>query len=164
MREANIEGRLRDYVTGHRKLTPAAEIFIGAIAAALAIGVRYVLPFQHGQLPTASVVILLAVVTTFVGLRAESRIETAGMILNPWISIAWRHEWSTSRTQTAALVSMPVASFVAIGAKPASDALQVKVGASMQVTRTASLYATFEGEFTSKSPVYAGKGGVRFGW
>ena len=103
-------------------------------------------------------------VPTFIGVKTESRIEMGGSVLTPWISIAWRHEWSASLSQTASLVSLPMASFVAIGARPARDALEIRTGAELQVTRTAALFATFEGEFLSKTPVYTGKGGVRIGW
>ena len=103
-------------------------------------------------------------IPTFIGVKAESRIEMGGSVLTPWISIAWRHEWSASLSQTASLVSLPMASFVAIGARPARDALEIRTGAELQVTRTAALFATFEGEFLSKTPVYTGKGGVRIGW
>jgi uncharacterized protein with beta-barrel porin domain len=103
-------------------------------------------------------------IPTFIGLKMESRIDAGPIVLTPWVSVAWRHEWSPARNQTASLVSLPGATFVTQGARAASDTLQVKAGAQVQITKTAALYATFEGEFLTKNPVYAGKGGVRVGW
>ena len=102
---------------------------------------------------------------TFIGVKAESRIELGDdMAFTPWISVAWRHEWAGNRTQTATLVALPTASFVAIGARPAPDTVAVKAGAQIEITKTAAVFASFEGEFLSKNPVYAGKGGVKIGW
>lgn len=101
---------------------------------------------------------------TFIGLRVESRLDTGPVALTPWISIAWRHEWSATRNQTATFVSLPGASFIAIGAKPADDSLQLKAGAQVQISKNAALFAAFEAELLTKTPVYAGKGGFRVGW
>lgn len=101
---------------------------------------------------------------SFLGLKAEARLDLGGAILTPWVSLAWRHEWSTNRTQTATLVALPGASFVVIGARPARDAAQVKAGVNFALTQTLALFASFEGEFGAKNPVYAGKGGVKVAW
>lgn len=47
-----------------------SEIGIGVVAAAIAVGFRLLLPLRPDQLPTAPVIVVLAVVATFVGLRA----------------------------------------------------------------------------------------------
>ena len=101
---------------------------------------------------------------TFVGLKAEARLDVGDAILTPWVSLAWRHEWSGNRSQTATLAVLPGASFVIIGAKPARDAAQVKAGVNLAVTQQVALFATFEGEFGAKNPVYAGKGGMKMAW
>ncbi len=101
---------------------------------------------------------------TFLGLKAEAKLDLGGALLTPWVSLAWRHEWSASRTQTASLTALPGASFVIIGAKPARDAAQVKAGFNLAVTQQVAIFATFEGEFGASNPVYAGKGGMKVGW
>jgi len=106
----------------------------------------------------------IASTPTFLGLKAEAKLDLGGAILTPWISLAWRHEWSASRTQTASLSALPGASFVIIGAKPARDAAQVKGGFNLAVTQQVAIFATFEGEFGTQNPVYAGKGGMKVGW
>ena len=106
----------------------------------------------------------MASTPSFLGLTAEARLDLGGAILTPWVSLAWRHEWSTTRTQTATLVALPGASFVVIGARPARDAAQVKAGVNFALTQTLALFASFEGEFGAKNPVYAGKGGMKVAW
>ena len=101
---------------------------------------------------------------TFVGLKAEARLDLGGAILTPWVALAWRHEWSANRSQTATLAALPGASFVIVGARPARDAAQVKAGVNLAMTQTVALFATFEGEFGAKNPVYAGKGGMKVAW
>lgn len=101
----------------------------------------------------------------FLGLRGERRIELAnGMALTPQASMAWVHEFAPTRNLNGALVSLPGASFIVDGARPASDAAQVSVGAQLDVTRNAALFANFEGEFSNVTQAYAGKGGIRMAW
>lgn len=101
---------------------------------------------------------------TFIGLKTEARLDMGGSILTPWVALAWRHEWSANRSQTASLVALPGASFVVIGARPARDAAQVKGGVNLAFSQSVALFATFEGEFGTKNPVYAGKGGMKMAW
>jgi two-component sensor histidine kinase len=70
MTEIPAPGRVRNLIVTHKTWTLASEIAIGVAAAAIAVGIRFALPIKPQQLPTASVVIMLALVTTFVGLRA----------------------------------------------------------------------------------------------
>ena len=106
----------------------------------------------------------IASTPTFIGLKAEARLDLGGAILTPWVSLAWRHEWSTNRTQTATLNALPGASFVIIGARPARDAAQVKGGVNLAITQQIAIFATFEGEFGTKNPVYSGRGGMKVAW
>ncbi|MDE2364410.1 MAG: autotransporter domain-containing protein [Hyphomicrobiales bacterium] len=103
-------------------------------------------------------------IPTFIGLKVESRFEAGSVALTPWVSIAWRHEWSPTSQQTGALVALPTANFVVYGAKPAADALQLKAGLQLQIAQNATIYAGFEGDILSKTPVYGGRGGLRIGW
>jgi PAS domain S-box-containing protein len=63
-------GQLKELIATHKKRTFIAEIAMGVAAAVIAVGIRFALPIRPEQLPTATVVIMLALVTTFVGLRA----------------------------------------------------------------------------------------------
>jgi len=57
------------------------EVVIGAFAAFVAIGIRYSLPLQPIQIPTLTVVIALALVTTFVGIIAGITTAVTGGLL-----------------------------------------------------------------------------------
>ena len=70
MTETPAGGRLKHAIVAHKRRTLASEIAIGVAAAAIAVGIRFALPLEPEQLPTAFVVIMLALVTTFIGLRA----------------------------------------------------------------------------------------------
>lgn len=101
----------------------------------------------------------------FLGIRGERRIELAnGMALTPQASLAWVHEFAPTRNLNGTLVSLPGASFIVDGARPASDTAQVSVGAQFDVTRNAALFANFEGEFSGVTQAYAGEGGIRMAW
>ncbi|MFV0279281.1 MAG: autotransporter domain-containing protein [Rhodoblastus sp.] len=106
----------------------------------------------------------IASTPSFVGLKAQANLDLGGAIVSPWMSLAWRHEWSASRTQTATLSMLPGASFAVLGARPARDAAQVKGGVNVAITQTLALYAMFEGEFGAGNPVYSGRGGMRMTW
>ena len=103
-------------------------------------------------------------VPTYLGGRIETRIAYGEVSLVPWASVAWAHEFASRRDQTGYLSALPGASFSTSGARPSRDSLQVKAGAQLEITRYAALYATFEGEFLAKNPVYTGKGGLKVGW
>lgn len=66
--------QFRRRVIGHLRARPRrsaiVQIAIGAIAALAAAGVRYLLPLDPTQIPTLTVVVALAIVTTFVGIVA----------------------------------------------------------------------------------------------
>jgi outer membrane autotransporter protein len=64
----------------------------------------------------------------------------------------------------AGLTFLPASTFVVDGARPASNAAQVKAGAKLALNPWAAVYANFEGEFSNKSQTYAGKGGVKVSW
>jgi ABC-type Co2+ transport system permease subunit len=62
--------RLKDHIASHKRRSFVVEIAAGLAAALIAVGIRFALPIAPEQLPTATVVIMLALVTTFIGLRA----------------------------------------------------------------------------------------------
>ena len=102
---------------------------------------------------------------SFVGLKAQSRLEMGAMRLTPWISLAWRHEWSGAPVTRAALTVMPEAVFPLVGERAGRDAAQIKLGADMEIARRTTAFAQFEGEFSKRgATMLGGRAGVRFGW
>jgi uncharacterized protein with beta-barrel porin domain len=77
---------------------------------------------------------------------------------------AWMHDFNTDRSVTPTFQTLPGASFVVNGAAQASDAALVTGSAEMKWLNGFSLAATFEGEFSSVTRSYAGKGVARYAW
>jgi outer membrane autotransporter protein len=101
----------------------------------------------------------------FVGARLEKAfVLSNGWVFTPTVSAAWVHEFSPVRDLFAGLTFLPASTFVVDGARPASNAAQVKAGAKLALNSWAAVYANFEGEFSNKSQTYAGKGGLKVSW
>ncbi|HEV7407128.1 MAG TPA: autotransporter-associated beta strand repeat-containing protein [Bradyrhizobium sp.] len=77
---------------------------------------------------------------------------------------AWAHDFDPDRNIAATFQTLPGASFVVNGAAQARDAALVTGSAEMKWLNGFSLAATFEGEFSSVTRSYAGKGVVRYAW
>jgi uncharacterized protein with beta-barrel porin domain len=77
---------------------------------------------------------------------------------------AWAHDFNTDRSITPTFQTLPGASFVVNGARPAPDSALVTGSAEMKWLNGFALAATFEGEFSNVTTSYAGKGVVRYAW
>jgi autotransporter-associated beta strand protein/probable HAF family extracellular repeat protein len=77
---------------------------------------------------------------------------------------AWAHDFNPDRNISATFQTLPGASFIVNGAAQASDAALVTGSAEMKWLNGFSLAATFEGEFSSVTRSYAGKGVARYAW
>ena len=71
------------------------KIVIGSLAAAIAVLVRWSLPLNSQQLPTLTVVIATAVVTTFIGVRAGIVSAFVGGLAS-WYLFFNEYSWSLS--------------------------------------------------------------------
>ena len=77
---------------------------------------------------------------------------------------AWAHDFNPDRNIAATFQTLPGASFVVNGAAQAPDSALVTGSAEMKWLNGFSLAATFEGEFSSVTRSYAGKGVARYTW
>src|SRR5258708_6620667 len=77
---------------------------------------------------------------------------------------AWAHDFNPDRNIAATFQTLPGASFVVNGPAQASDSALVTGSAEMKWLNGFSLAATFEGEFSSVTRSYAGKGVARYAW
>jgi two-component sensor histidine kinase len=82
---------MRAGVSSERSLS--SEIAIGAAAALAATAIRYAIPLRPDQIPTALVVIMLAIVTAFVGLWAGITTAVVGGLL-AWYIFFNPQSWS----------------------------------------------------------------------
>ncbi len=98
------------------------------------------------------------------GIRTDKSFAMQNGIFTLRGRAAWAHDFNPDRNIAATFQTLPGASFVVNGAAQASDAALVTGSAEMKWLNGFSLAATFEGEFSSVTRSYAGKGVVRYAW
>jgi uncharacterized protein with beta-barrel porin domain len=98
------------------------------------------------------------------GIRTDKSFAMQDGILTLRGRFAWAHDYDTNRGIGATFQSLPGASFVVNGAALASDSALVTASVEKKWLNGWSAAATFEGEFSSVTASYAGKGVVRYAW
>jgi outer membrane autotransporter protein len=78
--------------------------------------------------------------------------------------LAWAHDYDPNRAIGATFQTLPGASFVVNGAAQASDSVLTTASIERKWINNWSIAATFEGEFSSVTSSYAGKGVMRYTW
>ena len=86
------------------------------------------------------------------------------MTLSPYARVSWVHEFKPDRAINPSFIALPTAAFSVDGPRASSDAARIDAGAKLAVSRNAWLFASFDGEFSSRSQSYAGKGGAKVTW
>jgi uncharacterized protein with beta-barrel porin domain len=99
-----------------------------------------------------------------VGFRTDKSYAVQDGVLTLRSRFAWAHDYDPSRSIGATFQTLPGASFVVNGAAQASDSALTTVSVEMKWRNNWSVAATFEGEFSSVTSSYAGKGTVRYAW
>jgi autotransporter-associated beta strand protein len=98
------------------------------------------------------------------GLRADKSYAMQNAVLTLRGRLAWAHDYDPNRAAAATFQALPGASFVVNGARPAADAALTTASVEMKWLNGWSAAGTFEGEFSSVTTSYAGKGVVRYSW
>jgi uncharacterized protein with beta-barrel porin domain len=98
------------------------------------------------------------------GLRTDKSWAMPDSILTLRGRLAWAHDYDPDRSIGATFQTLPGASFVVNGAAQASDSALVTASVEKKWLNGWSTAATFEGEFSSVTSSYAGKGVVRYQW
>jgi autotransporter-associated beta strand protein len=101
---------------------------------------------------------------TELGLRSDKSFALQTAILTLRGRLAWAHDYNSDRGIGATFQTLPGASFFVNGAAQASDSALVTASAEAKWMSGWSTAATFEGEFSSVTRSYAGKGVVRYAW
>jgi outer membrane autotransporter protein len=102
---------------------------------------------------------------TFLGAQFDNRFAFRnGMVLSPYSRLSWVHEFKPDRTIDASFIALPAAAFTVDGPRAASDAARIDAGAKLAVAQNAWVFASFDGEFSSRSQSYAGKAGAKVNW
>ena len=98
------------------------------------------------------------------GIRTDRSFALASGMLTLRGRLAWAHDFNPDRTVAATFQALPGASFVVNGAAQAPDSALATAAAEIKWRNGWSTGATFEGEFSSVTASYAGKGVVRYAW
>lgn len=98
------------------------------------------------------------------GIRTDKSFAMENGQLTLRSRLAWTHDFDPNRSATATFLALPGASFVVNGAAQAPDSALTTVSAEMNWLNGWSAAATFEGEFSSVTRSYAGKGVVSYAW
>jgi uncharacterized protein with beta-barrel porin domain len=98
------------------------------------------------------------------GLRTDKSYAMQDGILTLRGRVAWAHDFKPDRNIGATFQTLPGASFVVNGAAQASESAIVTASAEKKWLNGWSAAATFEGEFSSVTTSYAGRGVVRYSW
>lgn len=98
------------------------------------------------------------------GLRTDKSLAIANGVLTLRGRAAWAHDFNPDRSVAATFQALPGASFVVNGAAQASDSPLTTALLEMKWLNGWTAGASFEGEFSSVTRSYAGKGTVRYAW
>lgn len=98
------------------------------------------------------------------GLRTDRSYALETAVLTLRSRAAWAHDFNPERAISATFQTLPGASFVVNGAASARDAALLTGAAELKWLNGFSLSGTFEGEFSSVTRSYAGKGIARYQW
>jgi outer membrane autotransporter protein len=102
---------------------------------------------------------------TFLGAQFDTRfVFRNGMALSPYARLSWVHEFKPDRAINPSFIALPDAAFTVDGPRAARDAVRIDAGGKLAIASNAWLFASFDGEFSSRSQSYAGKGGARIAW
>jgi len=98
------------------------------------------------------------------GLRADKSFAMPDGVLMLRGRLAWAHDFNPDRSIGATFRTLPGASFVVNGAAQASDSALMTASAETKWLNGWSATATIEGEFSSATRAFAGKGVLRHVW
>jgi autotransporter-associated beta strand protein len=163
-----FSGRLEG---GYRFVAPVVGGGIGITPYAAAQFTTFDLPAYAEQALVGSNAFALAYGSKSVtdtrselGIRTDKSYAMPNAILTLRGRLAWAHDYDPDRAVGATFQTLPGASFVVNGAALASDSALTTASAELKWTNNWSAAATFEGEFSSVTRSYAGKGVVRYTW
>ncbi len=101
----------------------------------------------------------------FLGAQFDTHAELPnGWIVSPYLRLSWVHEFEPNRDIAASFILLPGGEFSVDGPRAAADAARINAGVKLAVARNISLFASATGEFSDRSDLYAGKGGLKIYW
>jgi uncharacterized protein with beta-barrel porin domain len=101
---------------------------------------------------------------TELGIRTDKSWAVSDGILTLRGRFAWAHDFDPDRSIAATFQTLPGASFVVNGAAQVADSALTTASIEKKWKNGWAAATTFEGEFSSVTSSYAGKGVVRYQW
>ncbi len=101
---------------------------------------------------------------TELGARLERSFALNAALLTLRGRAAWAHDEGNDGVVSATFASLPGSTFTVNGVVPAKDLALVSAGAELQLANNVTIAGSFEGEFSSTTRGYGGKGSVRYVW
>lgn len=101
---------------------------------------------------------------TELGLRSDKSWALSDGVLALRGRLAWAHDFNPARSAVTGFTVLPGASFTVSGAALARDSALTTTSVEMTWASGWSAAATFDGELSTVTRAYAGKGVVRFAW
>ncbi|WFU76748.1 autotransporter domain-containing protein [Bradyrhizobium sp. CB2312] len=98
------------------------------------------------------------------GLRGDKAFLLDRAVLTLRGRAAWAHDYNTDGGISATFQALQGVSFVVNGAIPARDGALTTASAEIAWPNGVSVIGTFDGEFSSNTRSYVGKGAVRYAW
>jgi uncharacterized protein with beta-barrel porin domain len=98
------------------------------------------------------------------GLRTDKSFALNGAVLTLRGRAAWAHDFNPDRNIAATFQTLPGSSFVVNGATQAANSALATASAEVKWMNGWSALASFEGEFSSVTRSYAGKGAICYAW
>jgi T5SS/PEP-CTERM-associated repeat protein/autotransporter-associated beta strand protein len=101
---------------------------------------------------------------TELGLRSDKSFAVNDALLTLRGRAAWAHDYNPLTAASATFQALPGAGFVVNGAARAHNAALTTASAEMKWLNGVALAATFEGEFSTVTRAFVGKGAVSYAW
>ena len=101
----------------------------------------------------------------FLGVQFDTQMAVGnGWVLAPYARVSWEYEFNTDRRMTASFLALPSAAFTEFGAQTSQDIAHVNTGFKLDINPNVAVFASFDGEFSDRSDIYSGTGGIRIRW
>ena len=103
-------------------------------------------------------------VRTELGARFDNPTLLNGTPLIIRARLAWAHDIVDTPSLVAAFQTLPLSNFTVFGAAIPQNSGLASLGADWYLNRDWKLTAKFDGEFASRSDIYAGTVALRYAW
>jgi uncharacterized protein with beta-barrel porin domain len=103
-------------------------------------------------------------VRTELGARFDNPTLVNGMPLIVRARLAWAHDFVDTPSLGAAFQTLPLSNFTVFGAAIPHDSALASLGVDWYLNKDWKLLAKFDGEFATRSEIYAGTVALRYSW